>query len=100
MTDLLARYTYSPEILNLFSLIFRFDASGNLTVSFTSPGDDLDSDSPVSSYIIRVSDGEQEIEIGEGDLAGGASLIPVPGGAHKEIRIKYSWTGFIFTTIL
>ena len=60
-----------------------------MTVSFTSPGDDLDSDSPVSSYIIRVSDGEQETQIGEADLTEGYSLSPVPGGAHKEIKIRY-----------
>ena len=59
-----------------------------MTVSFTSPGDDLDSDSPVSSYDIRVSDGEQETQIGEADISEESSLSPVPGGAHKEIKIK------------
>ena len=59
-----------------------------MTVSFTSPGDDLDSDSPVSSYFIRVSDGEQETQIGEADISEESSLSPVPGGAHKEIKIK------------
>ena len=60
-----------------------------MTVSFTSPGDDLDSDSPVSSYVIRVSDGDHEIQIGEADLAGEHSLSPVPGGEHKKIKIKF-----------
>ena len=60
-----------------------------MTVSFTSPGDDLDSDSPVSSYLIRVSDGDQETLIGEADLAGEHNLSPVPGGDHKEIKIKF-----------
>ena len=59
-----------------------------MKVSFTSPGDDLDSDSPVSSYDIRVSDGEQETQIGEADISEESSLSPVPGGAHKEIKIK------------
>ena len=60
-----------------------------MTVSFTSPGDDLDSDSPVSLYLIRVSDGDQEILIGETDMAGEHSLSPVPGGEKKEIKIKF-----------
>ena len=59
-----------------------------MTVSFTSPGDDLDSDSPVSSYDIRVSDGELETQIGGADISEEYSLSPVPGGAHKEIKIK------------
>ena len=60
-----------------------------MTVSFTSPGDDLDSDSPVSSYVIRVSDGDHETQIGEADLAEEHSLRPVPGGEHKKIKIKF-----------
>ena len=59
-----------------------------MKLSFTSPGDDLDSDSPVSSYDIRVSDGEQETQIGEADISEEYSLSPVPGGANKEIKIK------------
>ena len=70
-------------------ITISFDESQNVTVSFTSPGDDLDSDSPVSSYVIRVSDGDHEIQIGEADLAGEHSLSPVPGGEHKKIKIKF-----------
>ena len=73
----------------LFILPISSDESQNVTVSVTSPGDDLDSDSPVSSYVIRVSDGDHEIQIGEADLAGEHSLSPVPGGEHKKIKIKF-----------
>ena len=66
-----------------------------MTVSFTSPGDDLDSDSPVSSYVIRVFDGDHETQIGEADLAGESSLSPVPGGEHKKIKIKFVFISFV-----
>ena len=71
-----------------------------MTVSFTSPGDDLDSDSPVSLYLIRVSDGAQETLIGETDLAGEHSLSPVPGGEHKEIKIKFVLLSLLSSHIL
>ncbi len=73
-----------------------------MTVSFTSPGDDLDSDSPVSLYLIRVSDGAQEILIGETDMAGehSLSLSPVPGGEHKKIKIKFVLLSLISFHIL
>ena len=73
----------------LFILPISSDESQNVTVSVTSPGDDLDSHSPVSSYVIRVFDGDHEIQKEEAHLAGEHILSPVPGGEHKKIKIKF-----------
>ena len=77
------------------------NALNTVILNFTSPGDDLDSNEPVASYVIKYSstagnlsnvnfDNEQfNVEITANDLVD-SDLSPVDGGAAKKINIKSS----------
>ena len=63
-------------------------------ISFTAPGDDLDSQAPAQAYIIKYSQNltAQNFESGTllstEDLEAGSSLSPVDGGKLVEITFK------------
>ena len=63
-------------------------------ISFTAPGDDLDSQAPAQAYIIKYSQNltAQNFESGTllsaEDLEAGSSLTPVDGGQLVEITVK------------
>ena len=77
------------------------NALNTVILNFTSPGDDLDSNEPVASYVIKYSstagnlsgvnfDNEEfNVEISGNDLVD-SDLSPVDGGAAKKINIKSS----------
>ena len=67
-------------------------------MSFTSPGDDLDSQKPVTRYIIKYDTVRENLtqtfdsiqtEINVDDLVGNSSLDPVDGTLTKTLYFKY-----------
>ena len=68
----------------------------SLRITFTSPGDDLDSETPVTKYVIKYATGNLTsdnfdsvgTEITEQNLAQGSTLTPVNGGLSKDILLK------------
>jgi len=63
------------------------------TLEFTSPGDNLDSEDPPASYIVKLTTGNStmfedfEIDVAEADLVD-SNLDPVLGGDNKMLSIK------------
>jgi len=63
------------------------------TLEFTSPGDNLDSEEPPASYIVKLTAGNSthfedfEVEVTDADLVD-SSLDPVSGGSTKRLSIK------------
>jgi len=67
--------------------------SETATLEFTSPGDNLDSEEPPASYIVKLTAGNStdfedfEVEVTDADLVD-SSLDPVSGGSNKRLSIK------------
>ena len=63
-------------------------------ISFTSPGDDLDSEDPVQTYTIRYSQNLTALTFDSGtlltddDLDAGSTLTPVKGSVKVELIVK------------
>ena len=88
--------TPPSKVVDLSGMFVNPDPAkdNSFKLSFTAPGDDLDSQDPVKNYIIKYSQNltaqnfDSGILLTTEDLVAGSSLTPVDGGQLVEITIK------------
>ena len=86
--------TAPSKVVDLQALLTAPSGGTSFKISFTAPGDDLDSQAPAQAYIIKYSQNltAQNFESGTmlstEDLEAGSSLTPVVGGQLVEIAVK------------
>ena len=88
--------TPPSKVVDLSGMFVNPDPAkdNSFKLSFTAPGDDLDSQDPVKNYIIKYSQNLTAQNFDSGllltteDLVAGSSLTPVDGGQLVEITIK------------
>ena len=88
--------TPPSKVVDLSGMFVNPDPAkdNSFKLSFTAPGDDLDSQDPVKNYIIKYSQNltaqnfDSGILLTTKDLVAGSSLTPVDGGQLVEITIK------------
>ena len=91
-----ADLTPPSKVVDLTAMFVSPNASGSdnsFKISFTSPGDDLDSQDPVQKYTVKywlqtAGSFDDGVTLTDGDLEAGSSLSPVDGGQLVEITIK------------
>lgn len=88
--------TPPSKVVDLRAMFVSPNASGSdnsFKISFTSPGDDLDSQDRVQKYTVKywlqtAGNFEDGTTLMDSDLEAGSSLSPVDGGHLVEITVR------------
>ena len=87
--------TPPSKVVDLQAVFTNTGSEDNsFVISFTAPGDDLDSEDPVQTYTIRYSQNLTALTFDSGtlltddDLDAGSSLTPVKGSVKVELTVK------------